>query len=106
MAIAMFCFELSRYFLSRDQLKTNTEAAALCCETALVSSGDPSNAANQTTAVNTALTLFQQNSILGASMANASVPGASDGTPGGVATELAPGPGQAQICFQFLDPIL
>jgi len=106
MLIAGLCFEMSRYFLARDQLKTNTEAAALCCETALVSSGDPSNATNQTSAVSTALTLFQQNSILGSSMSNATVPGASTSTPGGVTSELTPGPGQAQICFQFLDPIL
>ena len=95
--IAVFCFELSRYFLSRDELKSNTEAAALCCETALVTSGDPTNSSNQTNAVNTALTLFQQNTILGQPMTSAI---AQTGN-----SELSPAPGQAQICFQFLDPV-
>lgn len=97
MVIALFCCELSRYFLARDELKTNTEAAALCCETALVSSGDPLNPTNQQNAVNTALSLFQQNTVLGQSMSNAALAA----TPG----DLSPSAGQAQICFQFLNPV-
>lgn len=100
MVIAMFCCELSRYFLARDELKANTEAAALCCETALVSSGNPLDTTNQTNAVNTAISLFQQNSILGQPMTNS-----GQTTNITSPSDLAPGPGQAQICFQFLDPI-
>ena len=50
--IGLFAFEMTRYLLARDELKTNVEVAALSCQTALVSSGDPTNATNQTSAQN------------------------------------------------------
>jgi hypothetical protein len=96
-AIGIFAFELTRYFLARDELKTNVEVAALSCQTTLASSGDPTSATNQSTAETTALTLFRQNSILGQTMSSATAVTSP--------TALEPAPGQAQICFQFLDPL-
>ncbi len=101
LAIGLFSFELSRYFLARDELKTNVEAAALCCETALVSSGNPSDSTNQTNAQNAALQLFKQNSILGQTMASASF--GTLGTKGTPQFDVQAG--QAQIYFQFLNPV-
>ncbi len=95
--IGLFAFEMSRYLLARDELKTNVEVAALSCQTALVSSGDPTDATNQTNAQNAGLQLFQQNSILGQTMSQATL--AID------PTDISPASGQAQINFQFLDPI-
>ncbi len=97
-AVGLFAFELTRYLLARDELKTNVEVAALSCQTTLASSGDPTSAANQQTAENTALQLFKQNSILGQPMSSAMIP---TGGP----SALDPAPGQAQIVFQFLDPL-
>jgi len=93
---SFFSWELSRYLLARDQLKTVTEVAAITCETALASSGDASDATNQSNAENTAIQLFSQNSVLGRSL-NGTLQ-VSD------PTQLAPSPGQAEIAFQFLDP--
>ncbi len=95
--IGLTAFELSRYFLARDELKTNVEVAALSCQTALVSSGDPTDPNNQAAAQAAGLQLFKQNSILGQPMTSAT----TAPTPG----DLSPSPGQAQINFQFLDPI-
>jgi hypothetical protein len=95
--IGLFAFELTRYLLARDELKTNVEVAALSCQTTLASSGDPTNDTNQQNAMNSALQLFRQNSVLGQSMANATL--STD------PAQLNPAPGQAQICFQFLDPL-
>lgn len=98
LAVGLFAFELTRYLLARDELKTNVEVAALSCQTTLASSGDPTSADNQNNAKNTALQLFKQNSILGQPMSSAIIPGTDVGS-------LDPAPGQAQIVFQFLDPL-
>ena len=95
--LGIFSVELSRYMLAKDQLKSSVEAAALCCETALASTGSPDQSIHQSTAENTGLSLFQQNSILGQVMSNATVQAS--------VSDFNPNPGEAQICFQFLDPI-
>jgi len=95
--IGLFAFEMSRYFLARDELKTNVEVAALSCQTNLVSLGDPTDPTNQSNSKQAGLTLFQQNSILGQPMSSAILVD----TP----ANLSPAPNQAQIAFQFLDPL-
>ncbi len=95
--VGLFSIELSRYTLARDQLKCDLEAAVLCCQTTLASTGTPTDSSNQTTAINTALSLFQQNAILGQSLSNASLVS--------LPTQFDVQPGETQICFQFLDPI-
>lgn len=96
-AIGVFVFELTRYLLAHDELKTNVEVAALCCQTTLASSGDPTSSTNQQAAETAGLALFRQNSILGQVMTNATLVSEP--------TALEPAPGNAQICFQFLDPL-
>ena len=44
LVIGLFAFELTRYLLAQDELKTNVEVAALSCQTTLASSGDPTSA--------------------------------------------------------------
>ena len=95
--VGVFAWELSLYLLAKDQLKTCVEVAALTCETTICSSGDPTDPANQTSAINTAVNLFSQNSILGGSLTGAQLVGSP--------AALSPGPGQAAICFRFLDPV-
>jgi hypothetical protein len=90
-------WELFLAQLAKDQLRTCVEVAALTCETTLCSSGDPTSPANQTNAINTAVNLFQGNSILGQSLAGTQLIA--------VGIPLGPGPGQAQVSFQFLDPV-
>lgn len=95
--IGLFAFELSRYFLAQGELKTDVEVAALSCQTNLVSLGDPTNADNQKASEQAGLALFQQNSILGQPMTGATL---ADNV-----ADLNPAPNQAQITFQFLDPL-
>ncbi len=96
--VGVFSFELTRYLLARDELRTNVEVAALSCQTTLASSGDPTFPDYQTAAEKTALQLFQQNSILGVPMSQAIL-----ASPGSGTVDL--GPGQSAISFQFLDPL-
>ncbi|PWU01109.1 MAG: hypothetical protein C5B53_03265, partial [Candidatus Melainabacteria bacterium] len=93
--LGVFAWELSLYLLAKDQLKTCVEVAALTCETTLCSSGDVNN---KPIAIATAYNLFCRNTILGNSLA---------GTPPPVTlpSDLNPGPGEASICFRFLDPV-
>jgi hypothetical protein len=93
--LGVFAWEMSLYLLAKDQLKTCVEVAALTCETSLCSSGDVTQ---KPQAITTAYNLFCRNTILGNSLA---------GTPPPVAlpSDLNPAPGEANICFQFLDPV-
>ena len=100
--LGIFSVELSRYMLARDQLKDCVAAAALCCQTTLASTGAPNNSSNQNAAQQAALNLFQQNSILGQILSSSILVS----TPSGQSTpDFELEPGEAQICFQFLDPI-
>ena len=49
-ALGLFAVEFSRYLLAKDQLQGAVEASALCCQTALSSTGSPNNTDNQATA--------------------------------------------------------
>ncbi len=100
--VGLFSIELSRYMLARDQLKCDLEAAVLCSQTTLASTGTPTNSRSQTTAINTGLSLFQQNAILGQPLSNASLVRL---TTGQTKPQFDVQPGETQICFQFLDPI-
>jgi len=100
--VGLFSIELSRYMLARDQLKSDLEAAVLCSQTTLASTGTPTNSSSQITAISSGLSLFQQNAILGQPLSNASLVSLAQGqsTP-----QFDVQPGETQICFQFLDPL-
>ncbi len=100
--IGLFSTELSRYLLARDQLRGALEAAVLSCQTTLASTGAPTNSNNQTTAMQAGLSLFQQNAILGEPLSGASLVSVPSGQ---TAPQFDVQPNEAQICFQFLDPI-
>ncbi len=94
-AAGLFSFELNRVEVARQQLKTATEAAALAGAATLASSDvtDPSKAQND--AMNTALTSFQQNSIIGCSLQNAMITFSNPDNPKA---------GDSSIFIQFLNP--
>ena len=98
----LFSVEICRYLIAREQLQTSLEAAVLCAQTTLASTGTPNDLGCQLSAENTALSLFQSNAILGTPMTNASLVtlATGDNTP-----SFDVSPGQTQIFFQFLDPI-
>jgi len=102
LVLGFFSVELNRYFLATQQLKADVEAAALCAEVTLASTGNPDDINNQNTAEQAALSLFQQNSILGQALSSASIITLSAGQ---TKPQFDVPPGQAQICFQFLDPL-
>ncbi len=102
MTVGLFSVELNRYLLARDQLKGDLEAAALCCQTTLTSTGTPATTSSQTAAQQAGLNIFQQNSILGESLSMANMVSLS---PGQTSPQFDVQPGEAQICFMFLDPI-
>lgn len=109
-ALGMLAFEISRYALVKSQLKNCTDAAALTASSTLAMYSATQSSANgsqtsytdplvatraQTSAVNTALKLFRQNSILGQPLTQAAQVSPSAANPA---------PGQAQISIEFLTP--
>jgi hypothetical protein len=96
-ALGLLAFEISQYILAGQQLKANVQIAALTCETTLAQSANPGDITNQINATNTALSVFQLNSILGNSLKNAAL--VANGQIGMLTS------GQAALSFQFLDPL-
>jgi hypothetical protein len=95
LALGLFSFELNRMELAKEQLRAACDAASLSAAASLASSDNLDPTTAQTTAIDTALTTFQQNIIVGNSMANAALAAAQGETP------LA---NQALLYFEFLDP--
>lgn len=92
--LAIVSYEISRIMLAREQLKHCVELAALAGETTIMSS---TNASPQATARQVALNIFKQNSIHGKLLSGA--------TEVMSLTGLTPGAGQAQVFFEFDDPM-
>lgn len=95
--LGLFAYEVSEYCLARGQLQTAVEASALACETTLASSGTPNSQNSLSNAYLAAAHIFQLNSILGNSLAGASLSSCGDPPPTAA--------GEAAISFQLLDPI-
>lgn len=93
--LGLFSFEVNRVELANEQLRSASDAAALSAAATLASSDNFNTLSAQTTAMNTALTTFQQNSVLGVSLANAVI--------SATATD-SPTAGNSSIFVQFLDP--
>jgi hypothetical protein len=94
--LGMFAYESAHLVLGRQQLKTCLDSAALTAACTTASSNSSDALATQQAAMATALNMFQQNSILGRSLSNAAQASS---------LPLNPGPNQAQLYFQFLDPV-
>ncbi len=99
--LSMFVFEMARYNLAAQQLKNCLDSAALAAACSTTGSNATSAAATQTTAMNAAMYMFQQNSIL-------SFPLTSTPAPAGYGItnpSWSPVANQAQLYFEFLDPV-
>jgi hypothetical protein len=97
--LSMFVFELARYNLADQQLKNCVDLAALTAACSTTGSNATSASVTQTTAMNQAYYMFQQNSIF--SIQLTSTPMYSFGTANPV---MNPAANQAQLYFQFLNP--
>lgn len=95
LAAGLFGFELNRMEVARQQLRSACDAAALSAAATLASSNNTNTSQSQTTAMDTALTTFQQNSIIGKTLANAVITYSNPDNPG---------PNNSSIYIQFLDP--
>lgn len=93
--IAMFAFEVSRANLGTQQLKNAADAASLAAVATLASGDNNDLPAAQLNAKQTALEIFQKNSILGQSLSNSSLGTSVAGSPPAL---------QGEIFVQFLDP--
>jgi hypothetical protein len=97
----MFVFEMARYNLAAQQLKNCLDSAALAAACSTTGSNAASPGATQTIAMNAAMYMYQQNSIL-------SFPLTSTPAPAGYGTtnpSWSPVTNQAQLYFEFLDPV-
>jgi Putative Flp pilus-assembly TadE/G-like len=95
--LAVMTFEIARLYLAKEQLQNATDAAVLTATATLASSNNISPTTAHNNAMQAALTVFQQNSILGAQLSSSSIVPA--------ATDLDCLPGEAKLFFQFLDPV-
>lgn len=93
--IGLFGFEVNRMELARQQLRVACDAASLAAAATLASSDilDPTEA--QTKAIETALTTFQQNAVVGTKLSETVLAATNEDVP--VAN-------QAMIFLEFLDP--
>jgi hypothetical protein len=92
--ISMFSFEFGRYWLAKQQLKTCVDSCALA-GAATNASSDQDPMGTQLSAMATALSIFQQNDVIGMSLANAAQASSMP---------MSPPANSAQLYFQFLNP--
>jgi hypothetical protein len=95
--LAVFSFEMSRMFLAKQQLQNANDAAVLAATAQLASSNNANPTAAHNDAIQAALTIFQQNVVVGSPLTHSSLVTA--------ASELTPVPGEALLFFQFIDPV-
>jgi hypothetical protein len=91
-----FAWELTRFLLAREQLKTVVQASALAGEATILSSTQTVSSA-QNTAQQTALNIFKRNAVLGSLLSSASLVSSP--------TQLSPAAGQTQLAIEWIDPI-
>jgi len=94
--LSLLAFEIARFCLAQQQLKACVESAALAGAATIASSNTTDPTTTQNAAMATALNMFQQNSILGQSLAS---------TTQSTTASLSPSANQAAVYFQFLDPV-
>lgn len=93
--IGMFCFEIGRLVLCKQQLQSASDAAALTAVAQLAGSDNTNPTKAHQDAMTAALTIFSKNTVLGSMLNNSSI----------VSTNGAPvSAGQATLYFEFVDP--
>lgn len=92
LAIGLLTFELGRFILAREQLRTATEAAALGGAAALAGSTNSDIGTSQGNAINSAQNVLQQNDVLGVQLNRL------------VAFTDHPRAGDTAVQFNFIDP--
>jgi hypothetical protein len=95
LAIGLFSFELNRMEVARQQLRSACEAASLAGAATLASSDNTDPMASHTAAMNTALTAFRHNSVIGKSLIAGDITYSNPDNPT---------PNNSSIYIQFLDP--
>lgn len=95
LAGGLFACELNRVEVAREQLRSVCEAASLAGAATLASQDNTNVTSAQTLAINTAIYNFQQNSLVGTSLANAAQTYNNPDTP---STD------QASVYVELLDP--
>jgi len=95
LALGLYNFEVGRVEYARNELRSAAQAACLAGAAALAGSDNTNTTASQQAAINTALQMFQQNSVLGVPLSTA-----------GLATSASqvPGPNNSLLYIEFLDP--
>jgi hypothetical protein len=94
--LTLLAFEIARYSLAKQQLKTCVESCALAAGATNASGNITDPMAAQQAAMATALNMFQRNRILDQSLASATQ---------ATALPMSPAANQATLYFQFLDPV-
>lgn len=89
-------YDLSLYSLAQQELKAAVDSAALAAGATTASSNNTDPTTTQESAMSTAMNMFQLNSVIGQSLATA--------TESSTVT-MNPAANQAQVYFQFLDPV-
>lgn len=95
LALGLLGFEIHRIELAREQLRAACDAASLSAAATLASSDNLNPTLAHTTAINTALTTFRQNLVIGTSLSAASQ---------AASTTDSPNANEALLYFEFLDP--
>lgn len=94
--ISFLAYEVSMYNLCKQELKAATDSAALAAGATTASSNETDPAVTQNSAMNTAMNMFKMNSVIGHSLSSATKSDTAD---------MNPGANEAQVYFQFLDPV-
>ncbi len=95
LALGLFGFEIHRIELAREQLRAACDAASLAAAATLASSDNLNPTLAHTTAINTALTTFRNNLVIGTSLSAATQ---------AASTTDSPNANEALLYFEFLDP--
>ncbi len=94
----LLAFEIGRANLCQQQLQNAVDAASLAGVATLAMNDNPNSQVAHDNAVAAAMDVFRQNSILGMDLSGSN-------TTEQAVPNTNPGPGQADLYFEFLDPI-
>lgn len=94
--IGLFAFEIGRLQIAHQELQNVTDAAALAAVATLTCEENTDPAAAHQDAIDTAVNLFKQNSIIGTQLTNTTISGSLN---------ASAEPGEAKLYFEFIDPV-
>jgi len=93
----VLAFELARVFLATQQLQNASDSAVLTATAQLACSNNTSPTTAHTDAIAAAVKVFQANYMLGQQLTNSQTVAS--------ANSLSASPGEANLFFQFIDPV-